>query len=51
MLARVIDLLNEYLRINAIRRMLSVVKVRKSEIAGIGREGAYHRLFESQLLG
>lgn len=35
MLARVIDFINEYLRINAIRRMLSVVKVRKVEIVGL----------------
>lgn len=35
MFARVIDFINEYLRINAIRRMLSIVTVRKSEIAGL----------------
>jgi subfamily B ATP-binding cassette protein MsbA len=35
LLKRVIDFLNEYLRINAIRRMLTVVTIRRREIAGL----------------
>ncbi|MHB1136723.1 MAG: ABC transporter ATP-binding protein [Coriobacteriia bacterium] len=35
MLTRVIDFLNEYLRINAIRRMFSIVEVKKPEVAGL----------------
>lgn len=46
MLARAIDLINEYLRINAIRRMLSVVKVRKIEIAGLVFLAALFAVFE-----
>ena len=46
LLARVIDLINEYLRINAIRRMLSVVKVRRSEIAGLVVLAAVFAAFE-----
>ncbi len=46
MFARLIDLLNEYLRINAIRRMLSVVKVRTSEIAGLVFLAATFAAFE-----
>lgn len=35
MLKRLVDFLNEYLRINAIRRMLGIVEVRPTEIVGL----------------
>ncbi|MCE5192109.1 MAG: ABC transporter ATP-binding protein/permease [Actinomycetia bacterium] len=46
MFAGVIDFINEYLRINAIRRMLSIVTVRKSEIAGLVFLAALFAAFE-----
>ncbi|MDZ4655863.1 MAG: ABC transporter ATP-binding protein [Coriobacteriia bacterium] len=46
MWAKVVDLLNEYLRINAIRRMLAVVKVRKIEITGLVVLAAVFAVFE-----
>jgi len=44
--AGIADFLNEYLRINAIRRMLSVVKVRKVEIYGLVALAAVFAIFE-----
>lgn len=46
MLAKATDLINEYLRINAIRRMLAVVKVRRIEIAGLVFLAAIFAVFE-----
>lgn len=45
-LTRLLDTLNEYLRINAIRRMLAVVDVRPSEIAGLVSLAVIFALFE-----
>lgn len=43
---RVVDVLNEYLRINAIRRMLTVVTVKKAEIATLVALAATIAVFE-----
>lgn len=45
-LSKITDFFNEYLRINAIRRMLSVVTVRKTEIAGLVALAAVFAAFE-----
>ncbi len=46
MLARVIELINEYLKINAIRRMFSMVNIRKTEILGLVGLAALFAVFE-----
>ena len=45
-LKNVIEFLNEYLRINAIKRMLAIVDVRKGEIAGLIALAAAFAAFE-----
>jgi ABC-type multidrug transport system fused ATPase/permease subunit len=44
--SKVTDFLNEYLRINAIRRMLAIVDVKRSEIAGLVGFAVLFALFE-----
>ena len=46
MLTKVSEFLNEYLRINAIRRMLGIVDVKKSEIAYLSLLALAYALFE-----
>lgn len=46
MLRKALDFLSEYLRINAIRRMLSIVDVRRSELAGLVGFAVIFALFE-----
>ena len=46
MLSRVRDFLMEYLRINAIRRMLTIVTVKRTEIAGLVVFAAVFAIFE-----
>ncbi|MBN2841225.1 MAG: ABC transporter ATP-binding protein [Coriobacteriia bacterium] len=46
MFKRVVDFLNEYLRINAIRRMLSVVEVKRLEIVGLVTLAVLFAVFE-----
>jgi ABC-type multidrug transport system fused ATPase/permease subunit len=45
-LAKLVDLINEYLKINAIRRMFAMVRVRKSEIVGLVGLAAIFAIFE-----
>ena len=46
MLKRISDFLNEYLRINAIRRMLSIVDVRSTEVGGLVVFAVVFAIFE-----
>ena len=46
MLKKITHFLNEYLRINAVRRMLTIVDVRKSEIAGLVAFAVVFAVFE-----
>ncbi|MDP2401715.1 MAG: ABC transporter transmembrane domain-containing protein, partial [Actinomycetota bacterium] len=46
MLAKAVHFLSEYLRINAIRRMLAIVDVKRTEIAGLVAFAAVFAVFE-----
>lgn len=46
MLKRVVEFLNEYLRINAVRRMFSVVEIRATEIAALVFFAVLYAVFE-----